>query len=50
VRRLFEEAGGGGGFILAPSDHFFEADEALLEAFADEARMCTYPGTDRKQG
>ncbi len=42
VRRLFEEAGAGGGFILAPSDHFFEADEALLHAFADEARQCRY--------
>jgi uroporphyrinogen decarboxylase len=42
VRRLFEEAGSGGGYILAPSDHFFEADEALLRAFADEARSCVY--------
>ena len=42
VRRLFDEAGAGGGFILAPSDHFFEADEALLHAFADEARQCRY--------
>jgi hypothetical protein len=43
VRRLFEEAGSGGGYILAPSDHFFEADDALLRAFADEARLCVYP-------
>lgn len=42
VRRLFEAAGGDGGYILAPSDHFFEADEALLDAFADEARRCIY--------
>jgi uroporphyrinogen decarboxylase len=42
VRRLFDEAGAGGGFILSPSDHFFEADELLLEAFAEEARKCTY--------
>lgn len=42
VRRLFEEAGEGGGYILAPSDHFFEADEILLRAFADEARCCVY--------
>lgn len=42
VRRLFEEAGSGGGYILAPSDHFFEADDALLRAFADEARACAY--------
>ena len=43
VRRLFAEAGGDGGYILAPSDHFFEADGALLAAFADEARSCVYP-------
>ena len=44
VRRLFEEAGEGGGYILAPSDHFFEADEILLRAFAEEARSCVYEG------
>ena len=42
VRRCFEEAGESGGFILAPSDHFFEADLNLLKAFADEALKCTY--------
>jgi uroporphyrinogen decarboxylase len=42
VRRCFAEAGGGGGFILSPSDHFFEAKPELLHAFADEARRCTY--------
>lgn len=42
VRRCFQEAGGGGGFILSPSDHFFEARPELLHAFADEARKCTY--------
>lgn len=42
VRRCFEEAGEGGGFILSPSDHFFEADTDLLKAFADEALKCTY--------
>jgi uroporphyrinogen-III decarboxylase len=42
VRRCFAEAGGGGGFILSPSDHFFDADPELLAAFADEARRCTY--------
>jgi len=42
VRRCFEAAGGGGGFILSPSDHFFEADMRLLDAYADEARKCTY--------
>jgi hypothetical protein len=43
VRRCFEAAGEGGGFILCPSDHFFDADPALIEAFADEARACVYP-------
>lgn len=42
VRRCFEAAGNGGGYILCPSDHFFDADVELLEAFADEARKCVY--------
>jgi len=42
VRRCFEAAGEGGGFILCPSDHFFEADIELIEAFVDEAHKCTY--------
>jgi uroporphyrinogen-III decarboxylase len=42
VRRCFREAGDGGGYILAPSDHFFEADPDLLKAFAEEALQCTY--------
>ena len=42
VRRCFEEAGGGGRYILSPSDHFFDADLSLLEAFASEGRNCTY--------
>jgi uroporphyrinogen decarboxylase len=42
VRKCFREAGGGGGYILAPSDHFFDADLGLIEAFADEARRCVY--------
>jgi uroporphyrinogen decarboxylase len=42
VRRCFEAAGDGGGYILAPSDHFFDADLKLLEAFVDEAKRCTY--------
>jgi uroporphyrinogen decarboxylase len=43
VRRCFEAAGNDGGFILSPSDHFFEAESSLLEAFAQEARRCVYP-------
>jgi hypothetical protein len=42
VRRCFADAGGGGGYILSPSDHFFDAEPALLQAFADEARSCVY--------
>jgi uroporphyrinogen decarboxylase len=42
VRRCFEAAGPGGGYILCPSDHFFDADPALVAAFADEARRCAY--------
>jgi uroporphyrinogen-III decarboxylase len=42
VRRCFEEAGEGGGYILCPSDHFFDADPELIRAFADEARECLY--------
>jgi len=42
VRRCFEEAGAGGRFILAPSDHFFDAREDLLHAFAEEAASCAY--------
>ena len=42
VRRCFEEAGQGGRLMLSPSDHFFEADPKLLEAYADEARKCGY--------
>ncbi|MBU1699796.1 MAG: hypothetical protein KJ970_04740 [Candidatus Eisenbacteria bacterium] len=42
VRRSFDEAGAGGGFILAPSDHFFDAEIELIAAFADEARRCVY--------
>jgi len=42
VRKCFDEAGDGGGYIICPSDHFFDADVELLKAFADEARKCTY--------
>ncbi|NIM06060.1 MAG: hypothetical protein GTO55_07150 [Armatimonadetes bacterium] len=42
VRKCFDEAGGGGGFVLAPSDHFFDADPELIMAFATEAQKCIY--------
>ena len=31
VRACFDAAGAGGGYILAPSDHFFEAEDELLQ-------------------
>jgi hypothetical protein len=37
-----ERVGGGGGYILAPSVRFFDADPPLLAAFADEARRCAH--------
>ncbi len=42
VRSCFEEAGEGGGYILCPSDNFFDADPRLIEAFVEEARRCEY--------
>lgn len=42
VRRCFEEAGEGGGYVLCPSDHFFDADPELVKTFVDEARQCVY--------
>ncbi len=42
VRSCFDTAGVDGGYILSPSDHFFDADLELIEAFADEARKCVY--------
>ena len=42
VRRCFEAAGGGGRYILSPSDHFFDADPKLLRAYASEAARCVY--------
>ncbi len=42
VRDCFEAAGQGGGYILCPSDHFFDADPNLVRAYADEAQHCAY--------
>jgi hypothetical protein len=42
VRRCFQEAGAGGGYIISPSDHFFEGDLRLIRAFAAEAAACVY--------
>ena len=42
VRKCFKEAGVNGGYILSPSDHFFDADLKLIRAFADEAKKYIY--------
>ncbi len=42
VRQCFRDAGEQGGYILSPSDHFFDADVELIKAFADEAKKCVY--------
>jgi hypothetical protein len=42
VRRCFEAAGKGGGYILSPSDHFFDAQPELIAAYADGAHNCMY--------
>ena len=42
VRRCFEAAGEGGAYILCPSDHFFDAELPLIQAYADAARECLY--------
>jgi len=42
VRRCFEGAGGGGGYIMSPSDHFFDIDIELFRVMTDEALKCTY--------
>jgi hypothetical protein len=42
VRRCFDAAGGSGGYILCPSDHFFDAEVELITAYADEASKCVY--------
>lgn len=42
VSRLFAELGSGGGYIMSPSDHFFEAPAENLAAYAQAARECRY--------
>ncbi len=42
VRRCFEAAGSSGGYILCPSDHFFDADPTLIAAYSAEAHACIY--------
>jgi hypothetical protein len=42
VRRCFDACGRDGGYIISPSDHFFDAKPELVDAFARAARACTY--------
>ncbi|MCS7222602.1 MAG: uroporphyrinogen decarboxylase family protein [Anaerolineae bacterium] len=42
VRRLFEALGPGGGYIMSPSDHFFETPVENLRVYAEAARECVY--------
>lgn len=42
VRDLFAAYGPGGGYIMSPSDHFFETPPENLAAYAAAARECTY--------
>ena len=42
VRKCFRDAGEGGGYILNPSDHFFDCPLENLHVYAETARECTY--------
>jgi len=42
VQRLFAGFGPGGGYIMSPSDHFFETPPENLQHYADAARECVY--------
>jgi len=42
VRHCFETAGAGGGYIMNPSDHFFDGPVENVAAYGDEARKCKY--------
>ena len=42
VERLFEGFGPGGGYIMSPSDHFFETPPENLQIYADAASECRY--------
>lgn len=41
VHTLFESCPRG-GYIISPSDHFFEGDVENVRAFAEAARECVY--------
>jgi uroporphyrinogen decarboxylase len=40
VRECFEATKDHGGYIIAPSDHFFNGNPENIEAFVDEAKKC----------
>ena len=42
VKKCFKEAGSGGGYIMAASDHFFEGKPENIKAYTDIAREFTY--------
>ena len=42
VHRCFDACGREGGFILAPSDHFFHAQPKLFDALSEAAMECIY--------
>ncbi len=42
VLECFEATKDHAGYILCPSDHFFQGDPACLQAFADAAKECVY--------
>ena len=42
VYQCFEKAGSNGGYIICPSDHFFDADVENVKAFAEAAKECRY--------
>ncbi|KYH32156.1 uroporphyrinogen decarboxylase family protein [Neomoorella mulderi] len=42
VHRLFEIYGKGGGYIMMPADHFFDAPKENLLAYGEAARECVY--------
>jgi uroporphyrinogen decarboxylase len=42
VYDCFEKAGEGGGYIICPSDHFFDASLENVKAYSEAARECIY--------
>ena len=42
VYECFEATKDHAGYIISPSDHFFEGDPANIQAFVDAAKECVY--------